>query len=162
MPLGVDLSVQGGTELRRISKGLRSMGDGKEIKRQFTTDLRAAAAPLVPAVRAAEAAIPATSGEHSGLRSALQRATRLTVRTVGRQASVAIQVDGRKMPDSKRALQSYMEGTKKPWRHPVFGNTDVWVTQQPHPYFYRVVRPLGAASRIAVNRVINRITRDIT
>lgn len=162
MPLGVDWSVQGGTELRRISKELRTMGDGKEIKKRFSRDLRAAAAPLVPAVRSAIAAIPATSGDHTGLRTEMARATGLTVRTTGRQASVSIQVDGRKMPSGRKALQAYMEGLKRPWRHPVFGNRDVWVTQQPHPYFFRTVRPLGVASRIVVNRTISKITRDIS
>ena len=111
-------------------------------------------------MRASIRAIPSKSGKGE-LRGAMARATKLRVRTVGPLASVAIQVDGSRMPWACGPSQSYMEGTKKPWRHPVFGTTDVWVTQQPHPYFYRVVRPLGLASRVAVNRVIDQTTKKI-
>ena len=116
----------------------------------------------MPAVRASIRAIPAKPGSSGELRRAMSKATRWSVRTVGKQASVAIQVDGSRMPDGMRALQQYMEGTKKPWRHPVYGNTDVWVAQPAHPYFSKVVRPLGAKSRYAVNRVINKTTKKIT
>lgn len=161
MPFGMGVEVRTGGELRRITKALKAQGDGKQLRKQFSKELRAAAAPLVPAVRASIRAIPSETGKGE-LRAAMSRATRLSVRTVGRQASVAIQVDGSRMPDGKRALQQYMEGTKKPWRHPVYGNTDVWVTQKPHPYFYKVVYPLGAASRVAVNRVLKQTTKKIT
>lgn len=159
---GIGLEVHRGTELVRISRELRNMADGKAIKAAFTKELRAAAAPLVPAVRASIQAIPAPTGEHSGLRDQLSRATTLSVRTVGRQAGVRISVDGRKMPDHRKALQSYMEGLKKPWRHPVFGNTNVWVTQQPKPYFYKTVIPLGVAARVAVDRALTTINKTIT
>jgi hypothetical protein len=84
------------------------------------------------------------------------------VKTAGKSASVAVQVDGRKMPPGKKALQSYMEGTKHPWRHPVYGKTEVWVTQKPKPYFFKTVRVLGPASRLAVTRVVRSVAKDIT
>ncbi|WP_265560937.1 hypothetical protein [Streptomyces hygroscopicus] len=158
----LEVEVRGGRELARISRELRRMGDGKQLKAEFGRELRAVAAPLVPAVRASIKAIPADSGHHSGLRARLARATRLQVRTVGKQAGVSIQVDGRKMPNHQKALQAYMEGLKRPWRHPVFGNTNVWVKQEPHPYFYKTVRPLGGASRVAVNRVLDKTAQKIT
>lgn len=158
---GMGMDVRSGTELRRISSGLRQLSDGKQLRNAFSSELRAAAAPLVPAVRASIRAIPSKTGT-GDLRAAMARATKLSVRTVGPRAAVSIAVDGTKMPAGKRALQSYMEGTKKPWRHPVYGNTEVWVSQQPHPYFYKVVRPLGATSRYAVNRVLNKTAKKIT
>lgn len=153
--------VRGGRELRRITKGLREVGDGREIKKRFTKELRAAAKPLVPAVRASILAIPTSGSMGTGLRRRIARAVRLTVRTTGRSAGVSIAVDGRKMLPGEGALPAYMEGTKKPWRHPVFGG-DTWVTQTPRPYFYRVVRPLGQKSRTAVNKVLDEVTKDIT
>lgn len=152
-----------GTDLRVISAELRRMDD-REVTSRFRRDLRVAAAPLVPAVRSSAMAIPSrqTHGKRTGLRRDIARAVTLRVRTAGKLASVAIFVDGRKMPDREGALPQYMEGTRPRWRHPVFGNPDVWVVQSPHPYFYRVVVPLGFASRVAINRTINSITRDIT
>lgn len=147
-------------DLRRISRELRRMDD-KELKKRFRKELRKAAAPLVPRVRSSIRSIPSKQGySPEGLRGALSRATRLEVKTVGKQAGVAIRVDGRKMPSHMKSLPSMVEG-KKRWRHPVFGH-DVWVNQTPHPYFYNVVRVAGVASRRAVNKVMDDISKDIS
>jgi len=159
MVMGLELRT--GDDLRRISRALRSM-DNPEVKKRFRKELRAAAVPLVPVVKASIRSIPAKRAyTPGGLRGRMVAATRVEVRTVGKDAGVAIRVDGRKMPSKQKALPKAMEG-KKRWRHPVFGNREVWVTQQPHPYFFHVVRPAGVASRIAVNKVLDQITRDIS
>ena len=155
-----------GKDLARISRELRRMDDA-EIKRRFRRELRAAGAPMVPAVRASIAAIPVkgTSGS-TGLRRRLQRATRLMVRTSGRQAGVRVIVDPKRMPDHQKSLPQMMEGVR-PWRHPVYPRGGdragwTWVPQEPHAYFFPVVDRMGAASRVAANRVIKSIERDIT
>lgn len=155
------VEIRGGAELRRISLELRRMGGG-ELTRKLRKELRAAAAPLVPQVRASIMQIPTTGDKSSGLRRRMAKATRLELRTVGREAGVAIRVDGRKMPTGQGRLPAYMEGSRKRWRHPVYGNRNNWVGQQPHPYFYNVVRNLGPRSRVAVNRVLDEATREIS
>jgi hypothetical protein len=150
-----------GKDLATISRELRKMND-KEVLRRFRTDLRTAAAPLVPAVRASIRTIPSSRAYSAkGLRGQMARATNIQVKTVGKQASVIIRVDGRKMPARAKALQSYMEGVKPRWRHPVFGH-DVWVQQPPHPFFFTVMAAAGPRARVAVNRVLNQISKDIT
>jgi hypothetical protein len=157
----VSLSLRHGEDLRRISRELRKMND-KEIKKRFRKELRAAARPLVPAVRRSIRATPSKRPYTAdGLRGRLSKATRLEVKTSGRQAGVAIRVDGRKMPPGQRGLPKAMEGLKR-WRHPVYGNRAVWVSQESHPYFFRVMRTAGPRSRAAVARVVDGITRDIT
>lgn len=152
-----------GTDLRVVSAKLRKAGADKAVRRSFSRNLRATAAPMVPAVRASIAAIPVKGPKSTGLRGRLQKATRIKVRTVGKSASVQILVDPAKMPDGQKALPQYMEGTEghTRWRHPVYGH-DVWVTQPSHPYFFRVVRKLGLASRLAVAKVVRDVTREIT
>jgi hypothetical protein len=135
---------------------------------EFRRELRAAAAPLVPAVRASIAAIPAKTGRvrrpGGSLRSTMQKATKLYVRTTGPLTGVVVMVDGRKMPAGMRRIPAYEEGTLPRWRHPTFGHTgpNQWVQQPAHPYFYRTVRPLGVASRVAVGRVMTRVGEDVT
>lgn len=145
--------------------------DNPEIKKRFRKELRAAAAPLVPAVRASIRSIPSKRGySPDGLRGRMVKATRLEVKTVGKSAGVAIRVDGRKMPSGQKRLPPLMEGegvqrgrrVDTRWRHPVFGNRNVWVQQDSHPYFFPVVRMAGLASRRAVNKVLDGITRDIS
>ena len=51
------------------------------------------------------------------------------------------------------------------WRHPVYGDRDVWVVQRPFPRFYAAVRPSEAAARKAcedaVQAVFNQIARAL-
>lgn len=155
--------TKSGKDLRVVSAQLRRAGDGR-VKKQFARNLRAAAAPMVPLVRASIAAIPAKGPASTGLRQRMQRATRLSVKTVGRSASVSVMVDPKKMPDGQKSLPQYMEGAEghARWRHPVFGDPDKWVQQPSHPYFFRVVNRLGGMSRVAVAKVIADITRDLS
>lgn len=147
-----------GVQLRTVARRLRDMDDRK-AGALFRRELRAAAAPLVPAVRASIGKIPSKSGgpRRGQLRRDMQRATKLYVRTSGPLTGVVIMVDGRKMPAGEKSLPAYEEGTKPHWRHPVFGK---WLPgqadQPPHPYFYSTVRPLGVFSRAAVGRAMSR------
>ena len=151
-----------GRDLTRIVRELRAMDD-KEVLKRFRKELRQAAKPLVPAVRASIRQIPSKRPYRAdGLRGQMSRATGLQIKTTGKQASAVIRVDGRKMPNRAKAVQSYMEGVKPRWRHPVYGRRTVWVQQEPHPYFYKVMRTAGPRARLAVNRVMDQISRDIT
>lgn len=139
--------------------------DDKAVLKKFRKELRTASRPLVPLVRASIRRIPSSRPySAAGLRGQLSKATTLQVKTAGKQASVVLRVDGRKMPSGMRSLQSYMEGERpyNRWRHPVFGNRDVWVQQPPNPYFYKVMKVAGPRARLAVNRVMDQVTRDIT
>jgi hypothetical protein len=156
----VTIGLRDSGDLRRIGRELRNMDD-KELKKRFRKELRAAAAPLVPKVRQSIRSIPSSrSYSPGGLRGALSKAVKLEVKTAGKQAGVAIRVDGRKMPAHMKSLPSMVEG-KKRWRHSVFGHREVWVNQGSEPYFYHVVRVAGPASRRAVNKVLDGISRDI-
>jgi hypothetical protein len=160
MARGVEL--RSGRDLARITRELRRMDD-KELLKRFRKELRSAARPLVPLVRKSIRQIPSSRPYRAdGLRGQLSRATKLEVKTSGRQASAAIRVDGRRMPNHSKSVQAYMEGTKPRWRHPVFGNTDVWVQQPPQPYFYKAMKVAGPRARKAVNKVMDEISRDIT
>lgn len=157
----MSIQLHHGNDLRRISRELRRM-DSPEIKKRFRKELRAAARPLVPKVRAAIRATPSSrSYSADGLRGLMVKATRLEIKTASREAGVAIRVDGRKMPAHMKSLPAMVEGTKR-WRHPVFGNRENWVDQRKEPYFYRTLRVAGPVSRQAVNRVLAGISRDIS
>lgn len=151
--------VRTGPELARVVAELKRAGAGAIVK-QLRTELRAAAAPIVPAVRASIAAIP-SNNPNPHLRKEMQRATKLSFVTTGKDAGMVIRVDGRKMPDGEGSLPAYMEGTKKPWRHPVFGNRDNWVVQDAHPYFYKIVKSFGVAARTAMDATMKTISEEV-
>ncbi|MFJ2719366.1 hypothetical protein [Streptomyces sp. NPDC087437] len=155
------LELRTSKDLKRIAAELRRM-DNPEMKKRFNRELRQAAKPMVPAVRKAIRQIPSKRRyTASGLRGRMSKATKLEVRTTGKDAGVRIRVDGRKMPNKEKSLQSYMEGVKPRWRHPVFGH-DVWVQQPSRPYFFKTVDQLGRQTRQNVNRAIDQVARDIS
>lgn len=154
----MEIRIEGGRDLARIAKELRAVGE-VELRKKMVRDLRAAAKPAVGRVRRAIAAIPS---HHDGtLRGEMKRATKLTVRSTGSQAGIVIRVDGRKMPEGKGSLPSVMDGRKR-WRHPVFGNTDAWVSQAAHPFFDKAVEPTKAEFAAAMKATSEEIARAVT
>ncbi|UNZ20628.1 hypothetical protein [Streptomyces sp. 891-h] len=166
--MSIDVRVRGGGDLARLARQVRDAG-GPQLRRQLTSGVRAEVQLLVPAVRQAALAIPAKGPKHSGLRQRLARAVTVNVRTTGRHAGVSISVDPKKMPWGEKALPALMEGeavvrgrrADTRWRHPVYGR-DVWVQQEPHPFFYKTVRPLAVKTRRGINDALGRVTRNIT
>jgi len=158
-------------DLRAVSRALRQAADGKELRRQLTKQLRGELRPLVADVKAAWRAAPSRGRRGRPgppLRSLLARATRGEVRLTGREAGVRVRTDGRRMPSGMRALPGLAEGLghkvdRRPgrWRHPVYGNRDVWVSQRPFPRFYAAVRPDEAAARRGVERAVEAVFSQI-
>lgn len=156
-----DFEIRSSRELKRTARQLRALND-KELTKRFRKELRAAAKPLVPAVRQGARQIPSKRGYSAeGLRGRLSRAVKLEVKTTGRQVGVRVRVDGRKMPDKQGSLPAYIEGNKPRWRHPVYGNREVWVQQPARPFFYKSLRMAGPLARGAVNRVLDGIEREL-
>jgi hypothetical protein len=150
-------------DLKAAAKALRQFSDGKELGRQLSRNLRVVAQPLVPKVKAAWLSAPSKGHASSSrarrgqpnLRALLAKATRVEVRRSGRQAGVRVRTDGRKMPSGMRSLPGYAEGVRRrPWRHPVFGNPELWVRQEPFPRFYDAVQPDETQARQAVERAV--------
>ncbi len=80
-----------------------------------------------------------------GSRDQASAALRTQVQTSKRREGVRIV--GSREPFAK----SY---NKRSWRHPVFGNTDVWVEQEGRPYFGSVVAKHAPAMRDAIERAL--------
>jgi hypothetical protein len=151
-----------GKDLAELSRELKKAGNGT-VTKQLRKEISAAAAPYVSAVRSSILGIPVKGEKSTGLRGRLSKALTLRVRTSGKNAQVSILMSTGKMPDGQKSLPAMMEGTKK-WRHPVFGDHDSenWVEQPSHPYFFPVMKTFGPAAKKAVNKVVNSITSSIT
>jgi len=185
----MQVTIRDAGDLKRITKQLRQVADGKELRKELTRGIRDALRPLVPQVRAAYLAGPSKGTRKTpsrrrqpNLRTLLAKAVRVEVRTSGRMAGARIRTDGRKMPSGMKALPRYWEGPEHfgwrgRWRHPVFPDagprhrfTDrtrafateaSWVQQESHPTFYRTVEPHEAQVRRAVDEVFERVRRKL-
>ena len=60
-----------------------------------------------------------------------------------------------------KSLPAYVEGEKPRWRHPVFGDRDVWVDQRPDPVFYRTIQPHTYKARVAADQILEDIARKL-
>jgi hypothetical protein len=160
----VQVTIRDTGDLKRLARALGTTAEGKQTRRELSQGFRDVLRPYVPRLRAAYRAGPSRGGRRFRgvpLRTLLARSVRVEVRLTGRQAGARIRADGRRMPNGMRALPAYWEGERPRWRHPVFGNRDVWVIQQPHPAFYRTLRPSERAARREIDQALARITRRL-
>ena len=156
------------SDLREVAKALRTVADGKALRKELTGGIRGILRPVVRQAQSAFRGLPdgpsrksrerATLGE---LTTLLAKATRLEVRTSGKLAGVRIRVDGRKMPSGMRGLPAYAEGERGSWRHPVFGDRETWAQQPSFPTFYRTVEPHADEVSRAIDRVLEDVKRKI-
>lgn len=145
------------SDLEQLAKRLRKLEDGKVLRREMTAGLREATKPLVPQVRAAVRAVPSKSD--GDLRDRIARAVQVKVTLAGFRTGVRIRVDTARL-GAKAPVAALLEGRRR-WRHPVFGNRDAWVTQQPHPYLRPTVEPRAGEVRRKLQRVADDIARRI-
>jgi hypothetical protein len=167
----MQVTIRDAGDLKAINKALKRASDGKEIQKQLGKQLRGFIRPMVTEVKAAWLSAPSRGHASStrarrgqpDLRKLLAKATGGQVRFTGKEAGIRVRTDGRKMPSGSKSLPTYAEGTKRPWRHTVFGDREVWVTQQSFPRFFEAVQPNEAAPRRAcieaVDAVFDQIAR---
>lgn len=80
-----------------------------------------------------------------GLRSTVASATKLQITAKG----VRFIVDSKRLPVSQRNLPKRLDA-ERGWRHPVFGNREVWVAQHGGPWFGATIKQKAPAFRAAV------------
>jgi hypothetical protein len=107
------MSVSGARELRQVSRDLARAGSpGRGIRSKLRKEIVKAVQPMKAQVQtnARSIAVKGTSGS-TGLRDQIARATRVEVKTFGRDTRVTLKVDGKKLPAGKGKLGVYMEGS---------------------------------------------------
>jgi hypothetical protein len=108
-------------------------------------------------------------GKSTGLRARIAACTELSSGTDADSAYVSVWVNPARMLPDYMTLPLYMQGVKltsrggnySRWRHPVYGNRDVWRGQASHPYFYQAASPLGRAAGPALEAALEDITRQL-
>jgi hypothetical protein len=115
--------------LRNISRALRAEEDGKELRKELTRNMREA---LKPGATQAKSNIMsmASATPHGGpaLKSSIARKIRPEARITGRFPGAKIKAF--KTPNV-RGFANAAKRTNRAsgWRHPVYGNREVWIQQ---------------------------------
>lgn len=153
-------------DLTRLARDLKGQADGRELTKRLRKELRVAAQPLVPAIRASIAAIPSKGhparGGRPSLRVLMARSVTVQVKT-GKWAAVRVFMNPKRMPNGTKSLPGYFEGItgKGVLRHPVFGHRDRWASQLPRPYFSQGTQGAENDARAAAQRVMDDVASHI-
>lgn len=119
----------------------------KELRRDVRKAVREAGADLVQAVRGA-----------ASWSTRIPRATTMKVAFGSRTAGVRVAVSNRRAPHAK-VHEFPNRGTMI--RHPVFGDTDVWVNQPARPFFRRTVNAERRAVVAKIEKAIDGVLDDL-
>jgi hypothetical protein len=177
------IGVRGEKQFVELARQLRGP-QNKVVRREAGKAIRAAAKPVVTDVKRAVMAVPSSHGSR-GSSSRIRRAAHQTARfKSGKQArlrglratiaastgvqtnlsnakpSVKIVVRRSSLPPDQRRLPSRLNRLSG-WRHPVFGNREIWVNQKGRPYFDVTIRRHTPALRRAVVRAVDRAAQQV-
>lgn len=154
MPGPLEVRLDGGTQLARVSRAVKQAGD-VELQKSMRKRLRASVKPVVAEIKADAAQ---TSKTVAG-------AIVATFSYSERSASAGIKARRSRMPRGKENLPALFEfGSQgsggRYIRHPVFG-TETRVNQPIRPYFFRNAREHTAKVQAAMTDVLSDVERSI-
>lgn len=164
------IKADGAEKYRATARRLRAAGRG-DLQRKLTKAIRAEGEPALAAVRAAwltvdVASLPpndrggqAPPDKSTGLRRRTSRATKIRVR----QNGISIYVDAKRVDARYPSLPFYLNGLPKRrnWRHPVFGNREVWVAQKGQEVFRPTAVKFAREWRAGAVRVMEETVAEI-
>lgn len=158
----IDLTVDQ-QAIQRVARALRAEADGKQLRKDLIADIKTAVAPGVSAVQAKLRAVPHDSRSHPSpsLGSYLAARVRPQVRLSGRSAGVRIRIG--QTPSLRGFKMAARRLNRGAWRHPVFGDPEVWVDQEsPIPGFFDDTLAAGRDTyRNAVLAAVTAMARRI-
>lgn len=101
MPRRFSLRVEitGADQLRAVSKQLRTVADGKAMRREFTAELRRSTRPAVQSAKEGARSLPSHGRKHTGLRRRMAAAVSAQVRTSGRSAGIKVRMSRARLGD---------------------------------------------------------------
>lgn len=150
-------------QMRDVARDLKRAGTpARGLNAKLRRNINSAVAPMKQEVQRNAFAIPAkgTAGS-TGLRVALMRATRIQINTGTRSLGVRLIVDGKRMPAGQEALPMLMEGEKR-WRHPVYGNREVWRDQASHPFVAPAIPKYTVAAAKGIDAALAETAAELT
>lgn len=162
MPVGSVLMKVGRQEqYRALSRRLREQQRG-DLQRKLTRAIRTVGSPAVTAAQAAWRTVdvtpPAGAGRKStGLRARVAAATRVSIL----QSGISIRVEPSKVdPRYGKSLSYGLDGLGR-WRHPVYGNQNVWTQQYGQEVFFKTLERFETAWQAGIERAMEDAARQI-
>lgn len=153
------IKIQGQDKYKRLAADLKRASRG-DLQRKLTREIRRAGDPALRAVQGQFLGVDVTSeaagGYSSGLRARVAAATRISILGSG----IRIRVEPKRVdPRYGRTLSFGING--RHWRHPVYGNTEVWTGQRGEEVFYSTLIRYENRWRAGIERAMDETARQI-
>jgi hypothetical protein len=157
--LGVE-SVEG---LDALVRAIRAEEDGKALRKDLAKNMREALKPGAAEAKSSIMAMPSSGimPTAPALRTAIAKKIRPEVKLGGRWSGARVKAFKTK---NIRGFPNAPKRTNRAdgWRHPVFGNRDVWVTQQGKPdWFDDAFKGRESTYKAAVEQAMEDMARRI-
>jgi hypothetical protein len=185
MAVRISLAAQNVDQWRDLAKRMRQAGtQGQGLRRQLRQRISEAGQPVVDDVKVAVLDLHVTSTGHGGgqaqrrkfkasrartekardralrkggsLLQAMASATKLQITAKG----IRIIVNSKQLPADQQSLPRHLDSAKG-WRHPVFGNREVWVAQKGGPYFADTIKKKAPQFREAIVKAMDDIQQQL-
>lgn len=166
----------GANDLEDLARRLRSQSGGR-AQRRYQQAIQSAVPPIEAALRSAALGARVTSSR--GGRSPRAEGSNSRRRQGPLRQRVAGAIDHRVTPTGVRfvvdaakvdsryggTLPRYLDGElpkSRRWRHPVFGNAEVWAQQTGTPWFFRTIRRHEETVEKAIGQAMDDIAGELT
>jgi hypothetical protein len=175
--MGELVSITGQEKLAKVVLKLKEAGGETEkgLRSELRKGLRKSATPMLRAVqdRVRSISVKGVKGGGKwaryfhkpkarggiGLRATVASAMQVQVKTTG-NPQVTLRVNSSRLPADQRNLPDHMNKASG-WRHPVFGDNDVWAQQLGEPYWEPTLNPFGPKVRSEMIETVDSVLRRI-
>lgn len=155
------MKVHGQEQYRDLSRRLKAAGRG-DLQRKLTKTIRKEGDPALRKTQSAFRGVSMTSdgsgsgGGSTGLRARVADATRISILGTG----IRIRVHPERVdPAYGRTLSWGVNGQY--WRHPVYGNREIWRGQRGQRVFYESILPFEPRWRAGIERAMDETAAQI-
>lgn len=147
--------------LDALARALRAEADGKQLRKELAANLRNALKPGADQAKSSIMGMVSLHGAQPALRSAIAKKIRPEVKLGGRWTGARVKAfktkNIRGFPNAPKRTNS-----ARGWRHPVWGNADVWVQQRGKlEWFDKPFRGREGIYKQAIHEAMEEMARRI-
>jgi hypothetical protein len=122
-----------------------------ELRRELRPQLRAAAVHIVDDMK-----------DRASYSTRIPNAITMSVAFGARSGGITIRVNSKKAPHARVLERGNDASRSATFRHPVFGDTDVWVTQPTHPFFFPAIKTGRPELQKRISEAVRASLRKVT
>lgn len=163
----VSLRVQGGLAMQELTNELKAQS--QKLPARLRSQVRTAGAPVIADLRRAVMTVQVESDRggfaRPDLDTGLRKRVAAALTTSITRNGIRIRVNGKRVdPRYGNSLPRYLDASLpkyQRWRHPVFGNTYVWVMQRGQPWFFNTIMRHAKTFRLAVLAALDETIKEL-